>query len=745
MTDRRVGIDVEVNNKTDKGLNSAKKSLNEFEKYTKKIGDSIVGKFIGAEAIIGATKKVADFAIGGIKDFAKATGDKSFEKFNTVMKTVQQQIGKQLLPIFHSFADFLSKNLNTILQVTIGIIDSLVATFKILYNAIEIIIDAILILGTQIVKNWITPIKIAISTMTSLVNAVPENLVPEGWKKGLNDANDKIKEIDNNLTDFQKNRANNIVKNAKKLGKAAVDFGKAVTGKSGIPIKTVVEVDEKALEEAKKKNQKELEDMLIGFNTVNNKILEGIDYNKWVELVRKIGEKNVETLENYTKSISNKTLNELINIENNNNKFLEKKKYLLSEMKRLGDDSEKIKAVEKEILLNEEFNKILEKRKILEKQIEDVKSQIMLEDISIATTGTPKEKAIHSRTRELSSSLENVNKEISDEEKKFVIMKELTKQYNQDINKIEKDFAEERFSILKDYSFRELKLKGNALEISLNENQINFDEQYKQLEASGLKGIEYITAANILADELRQADFQSVMDYTIAQAEQYNQMYTQIASTIQNFSNVQTENRIKDIDRQYNKEKEAINSSIMSNKKKAKEMEKLDKETAKKKEEEQRKAFNRNKAFNIATALMDGGLASMRVWAGTGTPYEKIAWQIVVAATTAASVATIAAQKFAKGGIVGGNSITGDNVTARVNSGEMILNKQQQARLFAIANGNGGSGKNINISMDTVIQGNVDSNTLEKLNERDQANREYFKRQLRQLQYDGVLANGVLV
>lgn len=43
--------------------------------------------------------------------------------------------------------------------------------------------------------------------------------------------------------------------------------------------------------------------------------------------------------------------------------------------------------------------------------------------------------------------------------------------------------------------------------------------------------------------------------------------------------------------------------------------------------------------------------------------------------------------KFATGGIVGGNQRSGDNVLVRVNSGEMILNAAQQARLFALANG----------------------------------------------------------
>lgn len=41
---------------------------------------------------------------------------------------------------------------------------------------------------------------------------------------------------------------------------------------------------------------------------------------------------------------------------------------------------------------------------------------------------------------------------------------------------------------------------------------------------------------------------------------------------------------------------------------------------------------------------------------------------------------------FANGGIVGGNSPTGDRLLVRVNSGEMILNRQQQARMFRMLN-----------------------------------------------------------
>lgn len=51
--------------------------------------------------------------------------------------------------------------------------------------------------------------------------------------------------------------------------------------------------------------------------------------------------------------------------------------------------------------------------------------------------------------------------------------------------------------------------------------------------------------------------------------------------------------------------------------------------------------------------------------------------------------------KYANGGIVPGSSFTGDRVTAQVNSGEMILNKTQQARLFKLANGGAVGGNQV--------------------------------------------------
>lgn len=62
-------------------------------------------------------------------------------------------------------------------------------------------------------------------------------------------------------------------------------------------------------------------------------------------------------------------------------------------------------------------------------------------------------------------------------------------------------------------------------------------------------------------------------------------------------------------------------------------------------------------------------------------------------ASAAAAIAAMSLPKFENGGIMGGSSTRGDRNLARINSGEMILNKSQQATLFnAIKTGNIGTG-----------------------------------------------------
>ena len=95
------------------------------------------------------------------------------------------------------------------------------------------------------------------------------------------------------------------------------------------------------------------------------------------------------------------------------------------------------------------------------------------------------------------------------------------------------------------------------------------------------------------------------------------------------------------------------------------------------------------RASAISTATIDGYVAVQKALAAAPPPFN-FALASTVGIATAANVAKIAGVRFEHGGIVPGSSFAGDSVQARVNSGEMIINRSQQSMLFQQLN-NGGS------------------------------------------------------
>ena len=123
-----------------------------------------------------------------------------------------------------------------------------------------------------------------------------------------------------------------------------------------------------------------------------------------------------------------------------------------------------------------------------------------------------------------------------------------------------------------------------------------------------------------------------------------------------------------------------------------------------------KEAFGENKAAAIAGVAIDAATAIISTWAGyaraPGGPIGAIGAGLQTATILAAAVKStkdIKSQSFAGGGIVSGNSLSGDKISANVNSQEMILTKNQQAQLFAQANGGGGGGVDSNAIAQAVI------------------------------------------
>ena len=78
-----------------------------------------------------------------------------------------------------------------------------------------------------------------------------------------------------------------------------------------------------------------------------------------------------------------------------------------------------------------------------------------------------------------------------------------------------------------------------------------------------------------------------------------------------------------------------------------------------------------------------------------------LGWLGIGAAIASVLAAFAAIPKFANGGIVGGNSPTGDKILARLNSKEMVLNTTQQDTLYGLLNSRG----NVQVSGEFRIRG----------------------------------------
>lgn len=120
------------------------------------------------------------------------------------------------------------------------------------------------------------------------------------------------------------------------------------------------------------------------------------------------------------------------------------------------------------------------------------------------------------------------------------------------------------------------------------------------------------------------------------------------------------------------------------------------------------KAFGANSAAAKVGAIAASigqlilGFATASAAAAKGGPIVWLGFLISGLATVASVIGTI--KGFADGGIVGGNTFHGDAIMARVNAGEMILNRTQQSNLFRLLD-SGGSRAAAPVQVRFVLEG----------------------------------------
>lgn len=110
-------------------------------------------------------------------------------------------------------------------------------------------------------------------------------------------------------------------------------------------------------------------------------------------------------------------------------------------------------------------------------------------------------------------------------------------------------------------------------------------------------------------------------------------------------------------------------------------------------------AWALSSAANIAQMIVQlQALATAQgVASAFSAPWPASLAAVATVLTTVASIFSSLPQ-FAEGGIIGGSSYFGDRLLARVNSGEMILNQQQQRRLYDLTTSDGGATVSLGVS-----------------------------------------------
>ena len=235
--------------------------------------------------------------------------------------------------------------------------------------------------------------------------------------------------------------------------------------------------------------------------------------------------------------------------------------------------------------------------------------------------------------------------------------------------------------------------------------------------------------------EIEKSGIEEHMGMRIKSFEKWVGLGNTLTNQLMGFLSTRRRNDIEDkreeIERWHKAETEKIKSSENTEDAKKKLLERVETEKQamlKKANEENKKRAIAEKALMIAQATAATALGVTTALSSWTSPVSKrIAEAAIIGTAGALQIATIAAQRMQHGGIVGGATYTGDKIPIMANSGEMMLNREQQANLFNMVKGGGNTTNNtsalnltINIPTGTQLDSNaVDqiTDSMEKLNE----------------------------
>ena len=361
--------------------------------------------------------------------------------------------------------------------------------------------------------------------------------------------------------------------------------------------------------------------------------------------------------------------------------------------------------------LRDQYNKALEKtesqiearRKLGETISEEEEAQLMLNTATQAYINMYSDPAFdrsQTKTGMWEGEQEQLD-QIADYAEKAKVITDETKQHAEELitawETQKTETLEMQRSALEDYKTY-LEEKGPLLEEE-EEMHRRLEEAIKNIDAEMEKESE--EKAQAIKDRVA-----SIVETVSSYVDKFAEITNGITSLVRKNNEEETNAAMADLSEQYT-------NGIISYEEYCEKKKELDKKAAQ--EEYKLKMWEWTASFLQATANIAQGVAKALA---EGGPYAGPILAALIGASGAIQIATIVANKpkapsFATGGIVQGTSYSGDKVKANVNSGEMILNAQQQANLWKLANGAEGGGAVVN--MPVKIENNTDASVKTQL------------------------------
>ena len=305
------------------------------------------------------------------------------------------------------------------------------------------------------------------------------------------------------------------------------------------------------------------------------------------------------------------------------------------------------------------------------KQVEDARKKAQQEQIAIEAEAFNKQVALNDKL--LKNDLDLVDLSVATEEEKAKKKQAIQLKYLQEQLEITKQF----FGVLNE----EEKAQLQSLQIAI--------DKVKQ------SAVEPPQGGGTFADAigLSEADVTEIQN-GIA-------VVSGLVNTISTILSANTQIRLGEIDAEKEAEIQSIEQSGLSQENKEKKIRETEKKFAMQRYEEEKKAFETNKALQIVNTIIATASAVVAQLANP-TPYVGIALSALAAVTGAAQIAVIASQKppapprFAKGviGLRGAGTTTSDNIDAKLSRGESVMTAKateafsEQLAMMELAVGN---------------------------------------------------------